>query len=374
MYADNTDSRSAGSTSPDASGSRSAIQTSAYLRIEHVNCHYAATQVISDLSFQLHSGEIGCLLGPSGCGKTSVLRCIAGFLRPTSGEIYVTDKKLSSADHIVPPEKRNLGMVYQDYALFPHLTVAENIGFGLSKKTKTERADIVRELLALVRLEHHEQRSPTELSGGQQQRVALARSLATNPDILLLDEPFSGLDTDLRRELGLNIRDILKERGTTALLVTHDQEEAFAIADSIGVMKDGRLLQWDTGFNLYHRPATRFVAGFVGRGSFIQGNVNTSHSVTTEIGVISGHHAISPATNTLVDVLLRPDDLVENADSGIPGTVVSKLFTGGSTLYRVRLASGTELETLLPSHHDYKTGDTILLAVEADHLVVFPNE
>ena len=344
----------------------------AYLRIHNLFCSYGENAVIRGLDLELNRGEIGSILGPSGCGKTSVLRAIAGFLPPASGEIYLDKELLSGSDTLIPPEKRNLGMVYQDYALFPHLTVLQNICFGIYKKPKEEQGSIAEQLLDLVQLRGYEDRLPSELSGGQQQRVALARSLATEPNIILLDEPFSGLDTDLRRELSLTIKDILKERGTTALLVTHDQEEAFAVADRIGVISDGQIRQWDTAFNLYHQPADRFVADFIGRGTFLPGVRVDANTIETELGLIKGsalsnHHIAGKK----VDLLLRPDDIIVDEGGSIRGQISKKLFVGSNTLYQVTLTSGTMLEAMLSSHRDHQIGEELCLSVNAPHLIAF---
>jgi len=226
------------------------------LTVDNIHLSYGRLSVVRGLSFSLARGEIGCLLGASGCGKTTALRAIAGFERLLSGEIRINDQVVSSADDMVAPEKRSVGMVFQDQALFPHLRVIDNVSFGLRSLSRDERFSRVEGLLELTGLTGLGQRYPHELSGGQQQRVALARALAPEPAVLLLDEPFSNLDTGLRRGLGEEVRAILKERGTATLLVTHDQEEAFALADRIGLMQDGRMLQWDSPYELYHQPAT----------------------------------------------------------------------------------------------------------------------
>ena len=219
--------------------------------------------VVDDLSLSLCTGDIGCLLGASGCGKTTVLRAIAGFEPVRQGSIALDDTLLSSATEHLAPERRRVGMMFQDYALFPHLTVAGNVGFGLRRKASAARTQRVAEMLELVGLAASADNYPHELSGGQQQRVALARALAPAPDLLLLDEPFSNLDIDTRERLAFEVRDILKQTGHTALLVTHNQAEAFAIADRIGVMQAGKLAQWDTPYNVHHHPASPMVAEFI---------------------------------------------------------------------------------------------------------------
>lgn len=225
--------------------------------------------VVNQLNLQLDQGNIGCLLGASGCGKTTVLRAIAGFEPLRAGAIYLNQQLLSSVDQTVVPEKRNVGMMFQDYALFPHLTVEKNISFGLRKQHKQERQHRVMEMLDLIGLEDLAKRYPHELSGGQQQRVALARALAPKPSLLLLDEPFSNLDVDTRERLAFEVREILQKTGLTAILVTHNQAEAFAIADRIGVMKDGHIVQWDTAYGLHHNPVNDFVSDFIRREALL---------------------------------------------------------------------------------------------------------
>lgn len=343
----------------------------AYLSIEGLVCGYSNRRVVDGISFSLERGEIGCILGPSGCGKTTVLRSIAGFISLEEGAISVNQRLLSSPTDSMPPEKRNLGLVYQDYALFPHLNVQQNICFGLKHLSIEEQKSTCSEMLDLIQMPSYASQHPSELSGGQQQRVALARSLAVNPDILLLDEPFSGLDVELRRELSANVREILKERGTTALLVTHDQEEAFAVADKVGVMQTGQLRQWDSPYNLYHCPQHRFVAEFVGRGCFIPGQVIDSRSVDTEFGILQGTSQRQITQGQHVDLLVRPDDVMIVQKSAIKGKIISKAFSGTNTLYRLQLNSGTVIETMLPSHKDYAIDSEHGLRIEAPHLITF---
>lgn len=245
------------------------------LELDRIRLAYDTPQglrtVVQDLSLTLPAGHIGCLLGQSGCGKTTILRAIAGFEPVRSGHITVEGTVISSGSTQVAPEHRRVGMMFQDYALFPHLTVAENVAFGLRKlMNKTERAARVQHLLELVGLAAAAGSYPHEISGGQQQRVALARALAPSPDLLLLDEPFSNLDVDTRERLAFEVRDILKSTGHTAILVTHNQAEAFAIADRIGVMRDGNIEQWDTPYNLHHHPVNTFVRDFVRREALVE--------------------------------------------------------------------------------------------------------
>ena len=340
------------------------------LNLRELACGYHGQRVVQNLNLHLNAGDIGCLLGSSGCGKTTTLRAIAGFEPVHEGEIQLAGEVISKPGFTLAPEKRRIGMVFQDYALFPHLTVAENIAFGIRKHP--QQARVVEEMLELVKLGGLGKRFPHELSGGQQQRVALARALAPEPQLLLLDEPFSNLDVELRRRLSHEVRDILKSRGTSAILVTHDQEEAFAVSDHVGVFKEGRLEQWDTPYNLYHEPLTPFVASFIGQGYFIRGQLTSPESVQTELGELRGNRAYNWAHGSSVDVLLRPDDIVHAPDSALKARIVGKSFLGAATLYRLQLSTGSQLEAIFPSHIDHLPGSEVGIRVEADHLVLFP--
>ena len=350
------------------------------LKLTQIHQSYHQQEIIKHLSLELKKGEIGCLLGPSGCGKTTVLRCIAGFESISSGEITINGKIVCNADFNLPPEQRRIGMVFQDYALFPHLSVSANIGFGLQQYTKAERTHRINELITTVGLTEASDRYPHELSGGQQQRVALARALAPRPDLLLLDEPFSNLDISLRERLSLEVRDILKDQHTTAILVTHDQTEAFSVADVIGVMHQGEILQWDTAYNLYHHPTNRFVAQFIGQGTFVPGHLISPEKIQIALGIVenrdySDYFEQSKHTiNETVDVLLRPDDIVYNEASTLQATVVNKAFRGANILYTLKLSSGQTLLSLIPSHHNHSIGESIGIQLAADHVVVFSRE
>lgn len=352
------------------------------LKLKHVSQAYGAREVVKDLSFKLLPGQIGCLLGPSGCGKTTVLRCIAGFEPVAAGHIEIGDETVSSPARLVPPEKRQIGMVFQDYALFPHLTVGGNIAFGLGALGKEDRQRRVDELLALTGLLDSANKYPHQLSGGQQQRVALSRALAPKPRLLLMDEPFSNLDVELRERLSLEVRDILRREGMTALIVTHDQHEAFALADVVGVMHEGTIQQWDTPYNLYHQPANRFVADFVGQGVFLPGMVLNNEMVEIELGVLHGmiptdcdatgcEHCVH---DCYVDVLLRPDDIVHDDESLLMAEVENKAFRGAEFLYTLKLPSGARALSLVPSHHDHAIGEKIGIKLAVDHVVAYRRE
>jgi iron(III) transport system ATP-binding protein len=272
-----------------------------FLDVSHLAVRYAGRPrpAVDDVSFGLAAGDIGVLIGPSGCGKTTLLRTVAGLEPARAGEIKLSGQVVSSPERQVPAEQRRIGMVFQDYALFPHLDVGRNVGFGIAGLPRAERAARVAEVLALVGLEGAERRAPHELSGGQQQRVALARALAPRPQLLLLDEPFSNLDVELRERLAHEVRGILKAAQATALFVTHDQLEAFAIGDVIGVMHEGKLHQWADAYTLYHRPATRFVADFIGHGVFAPLTMSRHEGrlhMQTPLGPVNGHAAAHGCT------------------------------------------------------------------------------
>jgi iron(III) transport system ATP-binding protein len=335
---------------------------------------YERSPVLKGVSFHVEPGMIACLLGASGCGKTTVLRCIAGFEPVLGGTVAVDQVVMSAKGFVVPPEKRRIGVVFQDYALFPHLTVAGNIAFGLRDTPATERETRVDELLDIVGLADLGEKYPQELSGGQQQRVALARALAPRPQLLLLDEPFSNLDVEMRERLSLEVRDILKRERTTAVLVTHDQNEAFNIADMIGVMKDGRIEQWDTPYRLYHEPQTRFVSEFVGQGHFLPGTLLKDGRVRFGLGEFTPDITLPWPGGTAVDVLLRPDDVLHDDASPLQAKVLHRAFRGAQFLYTLQLPDGEQVYSLVPSHHNHAIGEKIGIRLELDHLVAFRRE
>ena len=338
------------------------------LEVDDIWLGYEETSVIRGLSFELDTGEIGCLLGASGCGKTTALRAIAGFEPLRDGEIRIGGRAASTPSFRLAPEKRSVGMVFQDHALFPHLDVAGNVGFGLRKLSRNERGHRIDELLELTGLGGYSHRFPHELSGGQQQRVALARALAPEPDVLLMDEPFSNLDARLRRQVGEEVRDILKARGTATLMVTHDQHEAFALADRVGLLKDGRMLQWDSPYQLYHRPASHYVAAFTGRGSYLRARIEEQ---TLVHGLGRSPVPQERPEGDELALLIRPDDIRPDA-AGPRARVVTRQFQGAQILYRLRLDSGEEIAALFPSHDDYAVDAIIGVTLDAQHLVLFP--
>ena len=334
---------------------------------------------VDGVSMALAAGEIGVLVGPSGCGKTTLLRAIAGLERPGKGHIELAHETIVDGERglHVSPEKRRIGMVFQDFALFPHLTVSQNIAFGLKALGRSERQARLTEMLALVGLVGLGDRWPHQLSGGQQQRVALARALAPAPRLLLLDEPFSSLDVDLRERLAHEIRAILKQTGTTALFVTHDQHEAFAIGDTIGVIHEGQLQQWDDAYTLYHRPATRFVADFIGHGVFTpatlvqRGNNVVAQTPLGDLTDLAECPLPASFPGGECDVLLRADDVVHDDHAPVQAQILRKSFRGSEFLYTLRLASGHTLMAHVPSHHNHAVGEWIGIRAQVDHVVTF---
>ncbi len=345
---------------------------SSVLELRQVSCFYEAGRpAVQDISFAAKEGEILCLLGPSGCGKTTILRAIAGFEPVRSGQIFLSDQLVSSQKVMTPTENRRIGMVFQEYALFPHLRVQDNIAFGLSQSTQSLRATRVQEMLRLTGLEGFERRYPHELSGGQQQRVALARALVQNPIVLLLDEPFSNLDPDMSGRMRQELHDLLRRTKTTTILVTHDHDEAFAMADRIAVLNQGRLEQFDTPEMMYHLPATPFVADFVGQADFIPGTV--SHGmVQTELGEFPD--TLECQDGTTVVVMIRPDDIHLVPTEGARSRVISRQFRGSENLYTVSLPSGQIVHSSQGSTSIYEVGTAVELRVLATHTVLFRQE
>lgn len=343
----------------------------ALLEIRAIECRYGNNIVLNDLSFHVNAGALTCLLGPSGCGKTTILRAIAGFEPLTQGEIILDGKLVSKPGFMLAPERRGLGMVFQDYALFPHMTLFDNVAFGLRREDPSIQKERVEEMLDIVELPDLGERYPHELSGGQQQRIALARALAARPKLVLMDEPFSNLDVDLRERLRQKVINLLRDNKISTIVVTHDQQEAFAMSDIMGVVTQGKIMQWDTPFNLYHEPIDRFVADFIGPGTFLAGELVTPETVSTELGLLKGDRAYPESNGSKVDVLLRPDDVVVDPNSQLKAEVLNKQFKGAQIQYTLRLASGHKILSLFPSHYNYETGQQVGFRIEAEHLIVF---
>lgn len=311
---------------------------SSALSIKHLTCSYNGQDVLKDLSLSVEKNEIVCLLGSSGCGKTTLLKAIAGLLPLASGEMTLNHKVICNQNTWLPPEKRNIGMIFQDYALFPHLTVSENIAFGLRDWDKKKAQVKVKDMLTLVHLGAFGDRYPHQLSGGQQQRVAIARALACEPDLLLLDEPFSNIDTQVRHGLIKEIRRIFKAQGVTAIFVTHSREEAFAFSDKLAVMNHGIIEQFGCATELYYQPSSKFVADFLGGGSYVPALVESDNTVTTPIGSapFTLDSVYPPGMN--VELLLRPQNVTVMSDEGGSGTIIEQQFMGDNCRYMMDIA------------------------------------
>ena len=346
------------------------------LRVRCLEKRFADTPVLRGLDLDANRGEFLALLGPSGCGKTTALRLVAGFERPDSGLVEIAGETVCATGAFgtrwIPPESRRIGMVFQDYALFPHLSVARNVAFGLPRHGSNRDARVA-SALATVGLAGLGDRTPDQLSGGQQQRVALARALAPGPEVILLDEPFSNLDADLRASVREEVRQILRDAGATAVLVTHDQEEALSIADRVAVMLDGCILQAGPPEELYHRPATRAIAEFIGDVQFIPG-LASGRRAATALGDIPLH---APHDGP-VDVMLRPEMLrlspaSEGDEHGTAATIVSRAFFGHDQLLTLRVDSGNILKARLGAYGGFRPGDRVSVAVRGGALAFQPD-
>lgn len=368
--------REGSTTEPTDAGRRTDAATTPVLELDGVTKSFGPETVIDDLSLSVAEGEILTLLGPSGCGKTTTLRLVAGLERPDEGVVKLHDRTVSGGDTHVPPEDRGVGVVFQEFALFPHLTAAENVAFGLQDMAETDREARVSELLDLVGLESRADAYPDELSGGQQQRVALARALAPEPAVVLLDEPFSNLDVDLRVEMREEVRRILKTAGVTAVSVTHDQEEALSISDRVAVVNDGHIEQSGGPEAVFQHPKSRFVAGFLGHAAFLPGRV-VGGEVRTGLGPVDRERVdgLTDAYDRVdVDVLVRPDDLRAVPDGDAPdGHVRARRYLGPTVLYEVELTDGTTVECMHNHDESIEIDSPVRVMLEADHdLAWFP--
>ncbi len=340
------------------------------IELDKVSLTYpnSATSAVSDISFQIKKGEVLALLGPSGSGKTTLLRLIAGFEHPDEGLVLLEGRNVCQSGDCVPPEKRGIGMVFQDYALFPHLSVSQNIAFGLKKMSRSDRLKKVNEIIEMVGLTPFRERYPHELSGGQQQRVALARALAPDPIVVLLDEPFSNLDPDMRTEMRREVSAILKNTGSTAVLVTHDHEEAFCMADQIVLLNQGRLEQYGSPEAIYHTPLTPFVADFVGQADFIPGLVQ-GKVIETVIGDLQNKTGF--ASGTEVMVMIRPDDIDLLPRETGKTTILARQFRGSENLYTLQLPTGEIVHSSQHSLTVIPEQTKVNIRLKMTHTVVF---
>jgi iron(III) transport system ATP-binding protein len=327
-----------------------------HVRLDDVSKAFGPVEAVREVSLEIHRGELVAVLGPSGCGKTTLLRTIAGFERPDAGHVVVSGEVVAGPDRFLPPERRRIGMVFQDYALFPHLTVTANVSFGLASRPRERREALTRRTLELVGLQHKSNRHPHELSGGERQRVALARALAPEPELVLLDEPFASLDASLRAGLRREVELILRDAEATALLVTHDQEEALSLADRLAVMREGRIVQVGAPEDVYVRPASRWAAQFVGEVNVLAGVAHGS-GVETELGTFDLR---APASGT-VHVAVRPEQLELRADHDGNAEVVAREFRGHDVLYRLRHEGGRVVLVQLPSLELHEVGARVFV-------------
>ena len=341
------------------------------LEVKKLDFSYGRNQILFEVDFILEESQIGCLLGPSGCGKTTVLRAIAGLEKPTKGEIVLNGSKLNGSNIFVEPEKRQIGMVFQDIALFPHLSVDDNIQFGIRSLPKTQRNRRSNELLDLFGMLEFKKTFPHQLSGGQQQRIALARAMAPKPSLLLMDEPLSSLDEELREQLAREIRLILQQEKIPAILVTHDQNEAFAVGDHICVMHQGRVQQTDSGYSLYHRPVNRFVAEFIGEGTLLPGIVISEDTIATDVGEIKGNLPESCKHQDNVDVLIRPENVIIGDENEHKASITERYFRGSGYLYNLKTSEGVELLCFLPGSEGLQKDQSIGIRLQIERPVVF---
>ncbi len=338
------------------------------LSIKDLVCRYDDQTVLESLSLKVDQGEIVCLLGASGCGKTTLLKAIAGLIPLSGGRLSLSGALLDDGKSWIPPEQRNIGMIFQDYALFPHLNVAENIAFGLKGYNSDEVEQRVKEMLSMVHLSDYGERYPHQLSGGQQQRVAIARSLAYKPDLLLLDEPFSNIDTQVRHELILQIRKIFKQQGVTAIFVTHSREEAFAFSDKMAVMHKGVIEQFGSASELYHQPSSKLVADFLGGGSYLTAIKLNDTEYKTSLGIIKATSSALIRVGDTCQVLLRPQNIQLKKHTEGLANVIEQQFMGDHCRYAIEVDGNKILAT---SSERLAVSDTVKIVLENEGAMVF---
>ena len=340
------------------------------LEVKNISFNIDGNSILEDLSLNVDENELISLIGPSASGKSSLLRIIAGFENINSGKIKVNGIIVDDRLKIIEPQNRNIGIIFQDLALFPHLDCKDNILFGMSKCSSSKKLDRLHRLSDLLNITEILDNFPHEISGGQQQRVAIARALAPKPEILLLDEPFSALDEELKETLISDVKKLLKEEKITAIFITHNIKEAFQLSDKIAFLDDKRIIQCDTSYNLYHKPLTKEIANFCGIGSFIKGKIVDSNYVSTNLGDFFGDTTKFEIGSNVM-IMIRPDDIIHDDDSTQSAKVTEKIFHGSDFLYRLELSDGEIVFCYTPSHHNHAINEVIGIKPVIDHLIIF---
>ena len=341
------------------------------LVVKGLNCYYQENQILKDLDIELQKNEIVCLLGESGCGKTTLLRAVAGLQTKLSGEVSINGKVVNNKKINVAPEKRKVGLIFQDYALFPHLSVFDNVAFSLIKMNKEEKKQAVEEVLALVKLSEYAHRFPHQLSGGQQQRIAIARALAYQPELMLLDEPFSNLDQHVRFQLIKDIRALLKSRSMSALFVTHSKEEGFAFSDKIALMEQGKIVQIGAPQALYNFPKSRYVANFMGKSNYVDVLLDTENCCLSDFGPLSANATIKHPKGTKLQLLVRPEQLMIKAVEDGPASISEIEFLGAFQQVTVNFKGNSYLVKHNNSQVIFSVGDKVELTIVGHDYVLF---
>ena len=340
------------------------------LEIEDVSLSIEGNLILDNLSLNIDEHEIISLIGPSASGKSSLLRIIAGFENISSGKVKLNGLIVDDRSTIVQPQNRNIGIIFQDLALFPHLSCKDNIIFGITNYSENHKRQRLDRLCNLLDITSINDKFPHEISGGQQQRIAIARALAPGPEILLLDEPFSALDEELKETLIHDVKNLLKEEKITTIVITHNIKEAFQLSDKIAFLDNKKIIQFDTAYNLYHKPYTKEIANFCGIGSFIKGTVIDNNHVSTILGDLFGDTS-KYKVGSNVSVMIRPDDIIHDDNSSQSAKVLEKIFFGSDFLYKLEISEGEKIFCYTPSHHNHAINEVIGIKPVIDHLILF---
>ena len=340
------------------------------LSVNQISFSIDGNRILDNLNFEVAEKDIVSIIGPSASGKSSLLRLIAGFDTIDSGKIAINNIVVDSNQKFIKPQNRNIGIIFQDLALFPHLNCEDNIAFGISKWSKNKKDVRLARLIDLLNITEISKKYPHEISGGQQQRVAIARALAPKPEVLLLDEPFSALDEELKEQLMLDVKDLLKEENITSIVITHNIKEAFQLSDKIAYLSEKKILQYDTPYDMYHKPATKEIANFCGIGSFLKGTIIDANHISTSLGVLFGK-TTPYVKGEIVHIMIRPDDIIHDDNSASSAKVIEKNFHGADFLYKLELKDGQNIFCYTPSHHNHSINEIIGIKTQIDHLMLF---